>query len=276
MVRKIFFATTILFLHAMSYAQENNTNPNPSEPVNMEMNNNKMKIEVWSDISCPFCYMGKRKFEMALAQFPDKAFIELEWKSFQLNPGLETSPNITVYEYLASEKGLEPADVKKMTDYATRAAAQVGLDYNFDKVMVSNTFKAHRMLHYAKEQGLQNEVKERLLKAYFTEGENVDDTPTLIRLGQESGLDAGSLKEILDNGTYTAEVQADVKEAQQLGIHSVPFFVFNRKHAVNGAQDTAVFLQTLEKSFAEWRLSNPVSPFEVIQGQNCTSKEKCN
>lgn len=260
MVRKMIFTTITLFLFATSFGQENITNSNLPEP-DMEMKNNKMKIEVWSDVSCPFCYLGKHKFEKALAQFPDKAFIELEWKSFQLNPDLETNPDITVYEYLSSEKGLEPAEVKQMTDYATQAAAKVGLDYNFDKVVVANTFKAHRMLHYAKEQGLQNEVKERLLKAYFTEGENVDDTPALIRLGKESGLDAGSLKEILENGTYTTEVQADVKEAQQLGIHSVPFFVFNRKHAVNGAQDTAVFLQTLEKSFAEWRKDNPVSAF---------------
>lgn len=262
MVRKIIFTTTILFLHTMSYAQENSTNSSLPEPGNMEMKNNKMKIEVWSDISCPFCYMGKRKFETALAQFPDKEYIELEWKSFQLNPNLKTNTDITVYEYLASEKGLESAEVKQMTDYATQAAAQIGLVYNFDKVVVANTFKAHRMLHFAKEKGLQSDLEERLFKAHFTDGENVDDTPTLIRLGQEAGLDAVALKAVIDNGTYTAEVQADMQDAEKLGIHSVPFFIFNSKLAVSGAQDTAVFLQTLDKSFAEWRKNNPVSPFE--------------
>ncbi len=261
MVRKIFFTTTILFLHAMSYAQENITIPNPPEPVNMEMKNNKMKVEVWSDISCPFCYLGKKKFEQALSQFPERAFIELEWKSFQLNPGLETNTDISIYEYLSAEKGLESADVKQMTNYATQAAAQAGLQYNFDKVVVANTFKAHRMLHYAKEKGLQSEVKERLFRANFTDGENVDDTPTLLRLGQEAGLDYVALKAILDNGTYSAEVQADINEARQLGIHSVPYFIFDRKLAVSGAQDPATFLQTLEKSFAEWRKVNHVSAF---------------
>lgn len=257
MVRIIMFATTILFLYATSYAQETNTNT----PESGNMKNEKMKVEVWSDISCPFCYLGKHKFEKALAQFPDSAFIELEWKSFQLNPDLETNPDITIYEYLSAEKGLKSADVKQMTDYATQAAAQVGLVYNFDKVVVSNTFKAHRMLHFAKAQGLQSEAKERLFRANFTDGENIDDTPTLIRLGQEAGLDASELKEILETGTYSAEVQADVKEAQQLGIHSVPYFIFNRKLAVSGAQDPAVFLQALEKAFAEWRKDNPVSAF---------------
>jgi predicted DsbA family dithiol-disulfide isomerase len=257
MVRIIIFATTILFLYATSYAQETNTNT----PESGNMKNEKMKVEVWSDISCPFCYLGKHKFEKALAQFPDSAFIELEWKSFQLNPDLETNPDITIYEYLSAEKGLKSADVKQMTDYATQAAAQVGLVYNFDKVVVSNTFKAHRMLHFAKAQGLQSEAKERLFRANFTDGENIDDTPTLIRLGQEAGLDAIALKAILETGTNSAEVLADMHEAQQLGIHSVPYFIFNRKLAVSGAQDPAVFLQALEKAFAEWRKDNPVSAF---------------
>lgn len=276
MIQKIIITTTFLILFAAVFAQENESKTNMAGSEKMEIKNSKMKVEVWSDISCPFCYLGKHKFEKALAQFPDKAFIELEWKSFQLNPGLETDTNITVFEYLAAEKGLEPADVKQMTDYATQAAAQVGLQYNFDKVVVANTFKAHRMLHFAKEKGLQSEVKERLLKAHFTDGENVDDTPTLLRLGKEAGLDAIALKVILDNGTYTSEVQADMHEAQQMRIQSVPYFIFNRKLAVNGAQEPTVFLQTLEKSFAEWRKDNPVSPIEVIQGQNCTTKGKCN
>lgn len=254
MVRKIIFTATILFLFATSYAQETKNTTNPAESGTMK--NEKMKVEVWSDISCPFCYLGKTKFEKALSQFPDRALIEIEWKSFQLNPGLETNTSITVYDYLATEKRMSLTEVKQMTSYVTEAASQAGLEYNFDKVVVANTFKAHRMLHFAKEQGLQEKVNERLLKAYFTEGANVDDTQTLLRLGHESGLDIEKLPEVLETDAFTAEVQTDLYEAQQLEINSVPFFVFNRKYAVNGAQDTAVFLQTLEKSFNEWRLSN--------------------
>ena len=252
MVQKAIYTTALLILFATSYGQEIKPFVNPSESENI-----KMKIEVWSDISCPFCYLGKTKFEKALAQFPDKSSIEVEWKSFQLNPQLVTNTGITVYDYLATEKRMSPSEVKQMTSYVTKAASQAGLEYNFDKVVVANTFKAHRMLHFAKEQGLQGKVKERLLKAYFTEGANVDDTETLIRLGLESGLDSEKLPAVLQSDAFADEVQADIDEAQQLEIHSVPFFVFNRNYAVNGAQDTEVFLQTLEKSFNEWRVSNP-------------------
>lgn len=236
---------------------------------------NKMKIEIWSDIACPFCYMGKRKFEIALSQFPEKEFIEVEWKSFQLNPELTTDTSISIFSYLSEIKGYEIDQAKQMTENIKRAGTEVGLDYHFDQIVVANTFKAHCLLHFAKKQGKQTEAKERLLKAYFTEGCNMDDVPELIRLAHEIGLDTSNLEEILENESNAEEIRFDFYEANQLGIRSVPFFVFDRKFAVSGAQDPTVFLQSLQKSFSEWRKTHPQGPIEVLQGQVCAPEGKC-
>ena len=212
-----------------------------------------MQVEIWSDVMCPFCYIGKRKFENALAQFPDKDKIEIVWKSFQLAPDMKTDPTKKIDQYLAEHKGMSLQDAKRMNDQVTRMAEQVGLVYNFDRSIVANSFNAHRFSHFAKQYGKQNEAEEKLFRAYFTEGKNIDDNETLIRLGEELGLDTSALKTALENGTYADDVRKDIYEAQQVGVRGVPFFVFNRKYAVSGAQQSQVFLQTLEKSFTEWK-----------------------
>lgn len=224
---------------------------------------------------CPFCYLGKRKFENALEQFPEKDHIEVVWKSFQLNPNLETNTEISIYEYLANIKGFPIEQAKRLNDQLTNSAKQVGLEYNFDKSVVANTFNAHILLHYAKELGKQNEAKERILKAYFTDGVNVDDIPSLIRLANEIGIDTPDLVSIFENEDLINAANNDIYEAQHLGIHGVPFFVFNRKYAVSGAQETEVFLRTLEKSIADWRIENPVAKFETIIGDTCNIDGIC-
>lgn len=235
----------------------------------------KMKIEIWSDIACPFCYLGKRKFENALSQFPDKEYIDVEWKSFQLNPDLTTDTSTSIYTYLSEVKGYEPKQAKQMTENIVQAGSAVGLGYHFDQIVVANTFRAHCLLHFAKKQGKQTETKDRLLKAYFTEGRNMDDVSTLINLAKEIGLDTDQLMETLENETNAEDVRNDFYEARQLGIRSVPFFVFDRKFAVSGAQETSVFLESLHKSFNEWRKTNPITAFEVLQGQSCTPEGEC-
>jgi len=212
----------------------------------------KMKIEIWSDVMCPFCYLGKRKFENALAQFADKEHIEVEWKSFQLNPALVTNTAISIQQYLSEHKGMSLEQVKQSQSYITQAGQVVGLDYHFDKVIVANTFKAQQLLKFAHEKNKQNEMEERLFEAFFTEGQNVDDLITLVQLAIEVGLDATGLHDALETNQYLAQVQADIAEANALGIHGVPYFVFNRKLAVNGAQESPVFLETLRKAFTEW------------------------
>jgi predicted DsbA family dithiol-disulfide isomerase len=212
----------------------------------------KMKIEIWSDVMCPFCYLGKRKFENALAQFAEEEHIEVEWKGFQLNPALVTSPGISIQQYLSDHKGMSLEQVKQSQSYITQSGQAVGLDYHFDKVIVANTFKAQQLLKFARVQNKQNEMEERLFEAFFTEGQNVDDLITLVQLAIEVGLDATGLHDALETNQYLAQVQADIAEANALGIHGVPYFVFNRKLAVNGAQESPVFLETLRKAFAEW------------------------
>jgi predicted DsbA family dithiol-disulfide isomerase len=217
----------------------------------------KMKIEIWSDVMCPFCYLGKRKFENALAQFAENEHIEVEWKGFQLNPALVTDTAISIQQYLSEHKGMSLEQVKQSQSYITQAGQVVGLDYHFDKVIVANTFKAQQLLKFAREQNKQNEMEERLFEAFFTEGQNVDDLATLVQLAIEVGLDATGLHDALETNQYLAQVQADIAEANALGIHGVPYFVFNRKLAVNGAQESAVFLETLRKAFAEWVKDHP-------------------
>ena len=208
-----------------------------------------MKIEIWSDIMCPFCYIGKRKFEVALAQFEHKDEVEIEWKSFLLSPEMQTDPTKNIHQFLAEHKGISLDEATGMNDNVAHMAANAGLQYNFDKTIPANSFNAHRFLHFAKQHGKQNEAEEQLFKAYFTEGKNIDDAPTLMALAHSMGLDADALATAMGNGDFTNEVIADIQEAQALGIQGVPFFVFDRKYAVSGAQDPATFLETLETSF---------------------------
>jgi len=234
-----------------------------------------MKVEIWSDVMCPFCYIGKRKFEKALAEFPEKANIELEWKSFQLAPDMKTTIGKNIHQYLAEHKGFSLDEAKRMNDHVTAMAEKVGLTYNFDKSVVANSFNAHRFSHFAKLKGKQNEAEEKLFQAYFTDGKNIDDYNTLIQLGEEIGLDAMELRTALEKGAFADEVKADIEEAQQLGVQGVPFFVFDRKYAVSGAQESAAFTQVLQKSFEEWKEQNPAGIIEMTEGQVCTPDGEC-
>jgi len=201
---------------------------------------------------CPFCYLGKHKFENALAQFAGSDNIEVEWKSFQLNPGLVTDTTISIHQYLAEVKGYPVEQALKMNERFSVSGKVFGLEYNFDKIIVANSYMAQNLIHFAKNQGKQNEIEERLFEAYFTEGKNIDDVSILVLLASEIGLNVEGLEQALENKAYDKQVQKDIDEASQLGIHGVPFFVFNGKYAVNGAQETSVFLDTLKKSYSAW------------------------
>lgn len=234
-----------------------------------------MKVEIWSDVMCPFCYIGKRKFETAFAQFPHKDKVQLVWKSFQLSPELKTQPAKNIHQFLAEHKGISVQEAKGMNDYVTQLAKQVGLTYNFDSSIVANSFNAHRFTHFAKQHNKQNEAEELLFRSYFTDGKNIDDLQTLVALGKEIGLDETALKAALENGSYADDVRADIHEAGQVGVRGVPFFVFDRKYAVSGAQESGAFLGALQKSFDEWRAANPVIKLEVTEGQSCDINGEC-
>jgi predicted DsbA family dithiol-disulfide isomerase len=234
-----------------------------------------MKVEIWSDVMCPFCYIGKRRFEEALAGLEDKEQIEIEWKSFQLNPDLKTNPNISINQYLADIKGWTLEHAEQLNDHVTQMAAQAGLIYNFSKSVVANSFNAHRLAHLAKKHGLGDAAEEALFKAYFTDGRNIDDIPTLVELGTAIGLSAEEIKQTLESNAYADDVKHDIAEAQHLGVRGVPFFVMNRKYAVSGAQEVPVFKDTLAKAFAGWQQENPKPAFDIIEGESCSPDGDC-
>lgn len=207
-----------------------------------------MKVEIWSDIVCPFCYIGKRKFEAALAQYPHRDQVEVVWKSFQLDPSLKTDPSKSVRQSLSENKGWSLEQTDRTMEYVVNMAAGVGLAYHFEKAVVANSFDAHRLVHLAKQHGLQDAAKERLLAAYFTEGKNTADHAVLAQIGAEIGLDAAQVTRVLASDEYADAVRRDIAEARELGITGVPFFVFNGKVGVSGAQDPSVFLRAFEQA----------------------------
>lgn len=228
-----------------------------------------MKVEIWSDVMCPFCYIGKRKFEKALEQFPQKNNIEIVWKSFQLDPTTVTDPTLNTIDHLAEKKGWSKEQANETIAHVTGIAKQVGLDFHFDKAVVANSFDAHRLSHLAKKQGKQNDLEEKLFSAYFTEGKNTADHNTLIQIGTEIGLDKTEVSELLNSTLYTEEVERDIYEAQQVGVRGVPFFVLDRKYAVSGAQESSTFLQALTKSYEEHAKENPLQVMNESTDGTC-------
>ncbi len=224
---------------------------------------------------CPFCYIGKRRFESALAEFPQREQIQVEWKSFQLNPQMKTEPGRSINDYLAEIKGWTPEYAQQVNDQVTNMAAEAGLEYNMDKAVLANSFDAHRFLQFAKTKGLGDAAEEQLFKAYFTDGRNTADHDTLIELGTAIGLDAAELKAVLEGTRFSDDVRKDIYEAQQVGARGVPFFVLDRKYAVSGAQHTETFLNALQQSFGEWEKANPKPLVSLADGENCTIDGEC-
>lgn len=210
-----------------------------------------MKIEIWSDIACPFCYIGKRKLEDALVGFPQKEQVDIEFKSYQLDPNAPLYSGQDFYENMAVKFG-SVEQAKQMTANITEQAKAVGLDFRFDTMKPTNTFDAHRLTKFAKEHGKDTVVSEKLLHANFTDSKDVGDKETLADIAAEVGLNKEEALAVLeDKQAYAKEVHADIEEAKQLGITGVPYFIFNRKYAISGAQPTETFAQALNKVWEE-------------------------
>ena len=234
-----------------------------------------MKIEIWSDVMCPFCYIGKRHFEEALSRFSDKEHIDIEWKSFQLDPTMPDVVEESQEDYLVKRKGMSRDQIQGMLQNVTAMGKEAGLDFNFDQSIMVNSQKAHQLIQFAKSKGLGNEIEERLFQAYFTEGKNVADQTTLTELGKEIGLDENELQVAFNDDKYLYQMKQDIQEAQNIGVRGVPFFVFDRKYGVSGAQPTEAFLETLNKSFGEWREKNPKTILDISKGQSCDINGNC-
>ncbi len=235
----------------------------------------KLKVEVWSDIMCPFCYIGKRNYEMALAQFENADQVEIIWKSFQLDPSLPETSSENVYEYLANRKGLGLEQVKQLHKNVTNTARTVGLEYNFDKTQISNSFKAHQLIQLAKSKNLGDEAEEVLFYAYFTEGKNLSNTSILVELGQKIGLNSSEIISALEDKRFEKNVIKDIEEAQQIGVKGVPFFVFDRKYAISGAQPIDTFLNTLVQVHKEWEENKNSSLSINSDGETCDTNGDC-
>lgn len=232
-----------------------------------------MKVKIWSDIRCPFCYIGKRKFEDALEQFSHKEQIEVEWRSFELDPYLQTDPDVNALDHLTAQKGINREQVDQMTQHAAMAGEQVGLELNFESSVVANSFNAHRLIQFAKTRGLGNEIEEQLFKAHFSDGQNIDDQDVLASIGSAIGLEESEVREMLATDAFTREVRKDQDEAQSLGIRGVPFFVFNEKYGVSGAQPIEAFLGALQQSWSEYEdLTKPVM---IDDGPSCLADGEC-
>ncbi|MBH5317724.1 DsbA family oxidoreductase [Paenibacillus sp. GSMTC-2017] len=210
-----------------------------------------MKVELWSDFVCPFCYIGKRKFESALSEFPHKDHVELEFKSFELDPNTDSSLNASVHEMLAKKYGMSIDQAKASSNNVAEQAAAVGLVFRFDGMLDLNTFDAHRLSQYAADQGKGAEMSERLLKAHFTDSDNISNHARLLELAVEVGLNREAVRQLLESTQYADKVREQEEEGSRLGIRGVPFFVIDRKYAVSGAQSPAVFLDTLNKAWEE-------------------------
>ena len=212
-----------------------------------------MKVEVWSDVVCPWCYIGKRRFESALARFPHRDEVEVRWRSFELDPTAPRSLAGDLGEHLAAKYGVPLAQARAMQEHMTQTAAGEGLDFRFASARSGNTFDAHRLLHLAADRGRQGAVKERLMRAYYTEGEPIGDPAALVRLAAEAGLDAEEARQVLEGDTYADDVRSDESLAAALGITGVPFFVVDGKYGVSGAQPATTLLQVLQTAWAEAR-----------------------
>lgn len=201
-----------------------------------------VKIEVWSDIVCPWCYIGKRRLESALAGFDHP--VEVEWRSFQLDPTVPKDYAGPVYEALREKTGRSTAEVREMTAHVSELAAAEGLTYDFDHSVMVNTFDAHRLTHLAKAQGLGGEMHERLLRAQLVEGATLNDVDTLVRLSEDIGVEGAH--RVLTSDEYAADVENDIREARMLGATGVPFFVLDRRYGVSGAQPVEAFASALK------------------------------
>jgi len=224
-----------------------------------------IKIDVWSDIACPWCYIGKRKFERGAAEFAELGEgreVEVEYHSFELAPDTPVDFDGSEIDFLVKHKGMPADQVQQMLDRVVGIAAQTGLDYDFSILQHTNTVKAHELLHFAKGQGKQLEMTERLLSAYFTEGRHVGRIADLADLAAEVGLDRDAAVAALEAGTFTQAVRDDQATAQGYGIQGVPFFVVDGTYGVSGAQEAASFTQVLEQVWSE-RASADAEPVQA-------------
>ncbi len=234
-----------------------------------------MLVEVWSDVVCPWCYIGKRRLEAALDRFDHAAAVEVRWRSYQLDPFAPVRRDGDPAARLAGKYGLTYDQAVAAQDRLTRTAAEEGIEFHLDRAKWGNTFDAHRLLHLAGEAGIQDAVKERLLAAYFTEAQPVGEPDTLLTLVVDAGLDRAAAEEVLAGDRFGGEVRADEAAAAALGVTGVPFFVFGGRYAVGGAQPADLLLQVLDRAWEETSQAVEPVPPDGPDGAAACTDERC-
>lgn len=225
-----------------------------------------MKIEIWSDVACPWCYIGKRRFETALSEFAHRDSVEIHWRSYQLDPSIPEHYDGTELDYLSKRKGMDPAQVSQMFDHVALQGKSEGLNYRFEDVVVANSFTAHRLIHLAAAHGKQDEAKERLLSGHFEHGKDIGSQEYLTLLGSDLGLPEADVAELFSTDKYAEDVRGDIAEARMLGVTGVPFFVIDRKYGLSGAQPAEVFTQALAQA---WQEANPLVAVGSSDAEAC-------
>ncbi len=228
-----------------------------------------MHVEIWSDIACPWCYVGKRRFEAALEAFEHSDEVTVTWRSFELDPGAPAERTGERAAHLAEKYGVSVDEARAMEDGMTRTAAGDGLDFRFDRARSGNTRDAHRLVHLAADHDLQDAMKERLFRAYLSEGELISDHDTLVRLGAETGVPEAEVRELLGSERYAAEVEQEERLGAALGITAVPFFVVDRAIGAAGAQPADVLVGLLDQGWAQR------APISVVSGGEACGPEGC-
>lgn len=233
-----------------------------------------MKVEVWSDYVCPFCYIGKKQLEKAIEDMGYKGQVEVEYKSYLLDPNTPVDTEETVYSELSKKYGMPIEKVKEMTKGVEERAAVVGLHYDFSKMKSANTLRAHRLAKWAETKGKGQEFTELVLKAYFLEYEPIGKQEVLLKIAEELGLDVKEAEEVINGDQFTQEVEQDIEQAQSLGVRGVPFFVFENKYGISGAQPQEIFERTI-KRVAEEKGLKPKLQMLGEDGANCIDGQ-CN
>jgi predicted DsbA family dithiol-disulfide isomerase len=229
-----------------------------------------MKIEIWSDYACPYCYIGKRRLEKALESFSDREDIEISFKSFELDPSASYKTTTNTRERISEKYRIGIEKAQQMIDSITEYAKSVGLDFNYDTVRYTNTFDAHRIAKYAETKGKGIEISEKLLHAYFTENKQMSDHKILTDIATEIGLDKLEVENILKSKKFATDVRNDEYESSRLGIQAVPFFLINEKYSISGAQPSKVFKKAIEKALQEEKVLEYVED-DNLGGMVCNS-----
>lgn len=234
-----------------------------------------MQVDIFSDIRCPFCYVGKKKFEKALESFENRDDIQVVWHSFQLDPSLKTDTEIDPFEFFSKAKGISVREAEMMHSHARNAGKEVGIDFNFENQKVANSYKGHLLIQLAKKENLASQIEEALFQAQFVQAKNIDSEEDLVEIGTSIGLNEEKIREALKSEETAYGVKSDEMLSRQIGVRAVPFFVFNDKYGVSGAQQPATFLEVLEKSYSEFKEGD--KGLQILSaGESCTTDGKCN